>query len=143
MNKQMLFFALTVITVLVFILFSGTFEPYTVSSSAFASRNNFVTLDTKGNIKLQPVVDVDNAIDLAVGGFAQYAADTYNSTFLTKADAHTTYQPKGEYVKKCEEYSIKMGKGNASKTGNHYMVGTGDNWRVAYNGGPESKWTFI
>tara|TARA_B100000287_G_C20640866_1_gene783418 strand:+ start:739 stop:1227 length:489 start_codon:yes stop_codon:yes gene_type:complete len=162
MNKQLLFFGLAVASVLVFLLVSGTFEPYK-KATAFASGNNFITLDTKGDIKLQPVVDVDNAIDAAAGSIAADVADTYKTkasassdrryygrTFQTKATAAAdkraaaaAYQPKGDYVKRSTNYSIKMGPGNHSSGKSNYMVGTRDNWRVAYNGGPGSKWQFV
>lgn len=136
MNNQLLFFGLAVASVLVFLLVSGTFEPYT-KATAFASGNNFITLDAKGDIKLQPVVDVDNAIDAAAGSVA---ADVAASVDKTAAAA--TYQPKGDYVKRSTNYSIKMGPGN-NASGNRYMIGSSDNWRVAYNGGSGSKWQFV
>lgn len=161
MNNKLLFFGLAVASVLVFLLVSGTFEPYT-KAKAFASGNNFITLDANGDIKLQPVVDVDNAIDAAAGSVTADVAATYKTkasassdgqyygrTFQTKAAAAAdkkaaaaTYQPKGDYVKRSTNYSIKMGPGNHA-SGNHYMVGSSDNWRVAYNGGTGSKWQFV
>jgi len=161
MNNQLLFFGLVVASVLVFLLVSGTFEPYT-KATAFASGNNFITLDAKGDIKLQPVVDVDNAIDAAAGSVAADVATTYQtksaassyqtaaySRFQTKAAASAdktaaaaAYQPKGDYVKRSTDYSIKMGPGNHA-SGNLYMVGSEDEWRVAYNGTSESKWQFV
>lgn len=161
MNNKLLFFGLTVVSVLIFLLVSGTFEPYT-TSTAFASGNNFITLDAKGDIQLQPVVDVDNAIDAAAGSVAADVAAIYKTkasassdgqyygrTFQTKAAASAdktaaaaTYQPKGDYVKRSTNYSIKMGPGNHAE-GNHYMIGTKDSWRVAYNGGSGSKWQFV
>lgn len=163
MNNQLLFFGLAVASTLVFLLVSGTFEPYK-KATAFASGNNFITLDSKGDIKLQPVVDVDNAIDAAAGSIAADVAATYKTkasassdgqyysrTFQTKAAASAdktaaaaAYQPKGDYVKRSTNYSIKMGPGNhASTSHNRYMVGSSDNWRVAYNGGSGSKWQFV
>lgn len=163
MNNQLLFFGLAVVSVLVFLLASGTFEPYT-KAKAFASGNNFVTLDSKGDIKLQPVVDVDNAIDLAADSIAtdanakyqtKAAAKSYQDlvgrTYQTKtaaASAKTAadaaYQPRGDYIKRSTNYSIKMGPGNhANPNQNRYIVGTSDNWRVGYNGGVGSKWQFV
>jgi hypothetical protein len=125
MNNQLLFFGLAVASVLVFLLVSGTFEPYK-KATAFASGNNFITLDTKGDIKLQPVVDVDNAIDAAAGSVAADVAATYKTkasassdgqyygrTFQTKAAASTdktaaaaAYQPKGNYLVRGQYYRI-------------------------------------
>ena len=125
MNKQLLFFGLAVASVLVFLLVSGTFEPYT-KATAFASGNNFITLDAKGHIKLQPVVDVDNAIDAAAGSVAADVAAVYKTkasassdgqyygrTFQTKAAASAdkraaaaAYQPKGNYLVRGQYYRI-------------------------------------
>ena len=133
MNNQLLFFGLAVASVLVFLLVSGTFEPYK-KATAFASGNNFITLDTKGDIKLQPVVDVDNAIDAAAGSVATDVAATYKTkasatyktkasassdgqyygrTYQTKAAASTdktaaaaAYQPKGNYLVRGQYYRI-------------------------------------
>ncbi len=125
MNNQLLFFGLAVASVLVFLLVSGTFEPYT-KATAFASGNNFITLDAKGDIKLQPVVDVDNAIDAAAGSVAADVATTYKTkasassdgqyygrTFQTKAAASANktaaaaaYQPKGNYLVRGQYYRI-------------------------------------
>lgn len=125
MNNQLLFFGLAVASVLVFLLVSGTFEPYT-KATAFASGNNFITLDAKGDIKLQPVVDVDNAIDAAAGSVAADVAATYKTktsassdgqyygrTFQTKAAASANktaasvaYQPKGNYLVRGQYYRI-------------------------------------
>ena len=125
MNNRLLFFGLAVASVLVFLLVSGTFEPYTMST-AFASGNNFITLDAKGDIKLQPVVDVDNAIDAAAGSVAADVAATYKTkasassdgqyygrTFQTKASASAdktaaaaAYQPKGNYLVRGQYYRI-------------------------------------
>lgn len=125
MNNQLLFFGLAVASVLVFLLVSGTFEPYT-KATAFASGNNFITLDVKGDIKLQPVVDVDNAIDAAAGSVAADVAATYKTktsassdgqyygrTFQTKAAASAdkttaavAYQPKGNYLVRGQYYRI-------------------------------------
>jgi len=125
MNNQLLFFGLAVASVLVFLLVSGTFEPYT-KATAFASGNNFITLDAKGDIKLQPVVDVDNAIDAAAGSVAADVAATYKTkasassdgqyygrTFQTKAAASAdktaasrVYQPKGNYLVRGQYYRI-------------------------------------
>lgn len=125
MNNQLLYFGLAVASVLVFLLVSGTFEPYT-KATAFASGNNFITLDAKGDIKLQPVVDVDNAIDAAAGSVAADVATTYKTkasassdgqyygrTFQTKAAASANktaaaaaYQPKGNYLVRGQYYRI-------------------------------------
>tara|TARA_B110000444_G_scaffold261362_1_gene312909 strand:- start:912 stop:1400 length:489 start_codon:yes stop_codon:yes gene_type:complete len=127
MNNQLLFFGLAAATVLVFLflLVSRTFEPYT-QAAAFASGNNFITLGTKGDIKLQPVVDVDNAIDAAAGSVAADVAVTYKTkasassdghrydrTFQTKAaasanktSAAAAYQPKGNYLVRGQYYRI-------------------------------------
>ena len=125
MNNQLLFFGLAVASVLVFLLVSGTFEPYT-RATAFASGNNFITLDAKGDIKLQPVVDVDNAIDAAAGSVAADVAATYKTkasafsdaqyysrTFQTKAAASAdktaaaaAYQSKGNYLVRGQYYRI-------------------------------------
>ena len=96
MNKQLLFFGLAVASVLVFLLVSGTFEPYT-KATAFASGNNFITLDAKGDIKLQPVVDVDNAIDAAAGSIATDVAATYKTKASASSDGQyygRTFQTK-------------------------------------------------
>lgn len=125
MNNQLLFLGLAVASVLVFLLVSGTFELYT-KATAFASGNNFITLDAKGDIKLQPVVDVDNAIDAAADSIAADVAATYktkasassdgqryNRTFQTKAAASAdkraaaaAYQPKGNYLVRGQYYRI-------------------------------------
>ena len=125
MNNQLLFFGLTVVSVLIFLLVSGTFEPYTMAT-AFASGNNFITLDTNGDIQLQPVVDVDNAIDAAAGSVAADVAATYKTkasassygqyygrTFQTKAAASAdktaaaaAYQPKGKYLMRGQYYRM-------------------------------------
>ena len=133
MNNQLLFFGLAVASVLVFLLVSGTFEPYK-KATAFASGNNFITLDTKGDIKLQPVVDVDNAIDAAAGSVAADVAATYKTkasassdgqyygrTYQTKAAASTdktaaaaAYQPKGNYLVRGQYYRIWNKEDNQS-----------------------------
>jgi hypothetical protein len=145
MNNQLLFFGLAVVSVLVFLLVSGTFEPYT-TATAFASGNNFITLDTNGDIQLQPVVDVDNAIDAAAGSVAADVAATYKTkassssdgqyygrTFQTKAAASAdktaaaaTYQPKGKYLTRGQYYRIwnKEDNQNVLRWGDHIKADT-------------------
>ena len=99
MNNKLLFFGLAVASVLVFLLVSGTFDLYT-KSTAFSSGNDFITLDARGNIKLQPVADVDKAIDAAAGSVATDVRDVYKTKVSAEADkrhAEAKYQPKGFY----------------------------------------------
>ena len=142
MNNRLLFFGLAVASVLVFLLVSGTFEPYTMST-AFASGNNFITLDAKGDIKLQPVVDVDNAIDAAAGSVAADVAATYKTkasassdgqyygrTFQTKASASSdgqyygrTFQTKASAsADKTAAAAAYQPKGNYLVRGQYYRI---------------------
>ena len=65
--------------------------------------------------------------------------------------ASSTYQPKGDYVVRNKEYSIKMGTGNPGcdaacqeENPNLYMYGSGDNWRVSYSWpAAVPKWLFV
>tara|TARA_B100000212_G_scaffold258767_1_gene198810 strand:- start:12056 stop:12538 length:483 start_codon:yes stop_codon:yes gene_type:complete len=151
MNNQLLFFGLAVASVLVFLLVFRTFEPYTYTkAAAFASGNNFITLDANGDIQLQPVLDVDNAIEAAADSITADAADTYktkasassdrqyyDSTFQTKTDAAASYQPKGDYIVRNMPYKLSGWSGDWHPVG----IGGQDNWGekyVRFTGNPKS-----
>ncbi len=152
---------ITLLALVMFMCFSSE-ETYT-KTKQFGSSDNFLTMDAKGNIKLQPVSNIDKAInttadsvlsDVASAYYTKKMHNDYNSgtiraKYQTKSDAAAakklvadTYQPKGDYVKRNTHYAIKMGPGSHA-SGTHYMVGTSDNWRVAYNGSKKSKWSFV
>jgi hypothetical protein len=129
MNNQLLFFGLVVAAVLVFLLVSGTFDPYK-KSTAFSSGNDFITLDSEGNIKLQPVADVDKAIDAAADSVAADVAVVYKTKVSAEADkrhAEAKYQPKGFY----------QPRGNYLVRGQYYKMWNKLNddgvWRDGYN----------
>lgn len=155
---------LVALVLVLVVVFMPSVEPYT-SANIFSSENNFLTIDKDGKLKLRPVVDVDNAIDAAAGNIAADVAATYKTkdsasedrqaymeTFQTKAEAlrdkavargaRSAYQPKGDYVKRYTNYAIKMGPGNHG-SGDRYLIGSKDHWRVAFNGPSSAKWQFV
>lgn len=123
-----LFMFLAAAAAVAFLVLMATAENYK-KSSAFASGNNFLTLDDKGNIVLQPVSDVDTAINnVAAGittdttntlkGYQTTAAaslyanaagkifQTKNAAAAAKAAADAAYQPAGNYLTRGKFYRI-------------------------------------
>ena len=123
-----LFMFLAAAAAVTLLVLMATAENYK-KSSAFASGNNFITLDTKGNIVLQPVSDVDTAINNVAAGIATdttttlkgyqttAAASSYQAsagkTFQTqsaaaamKRAADAAYQPTGNYLTRGKFYRI-------------------------------------
>lgn len=165
MNNQMLFMfvgGLVALIVVLLVVFMPSMETYT-KTKEFDTEDNIITMDNDGNIKLQPIVNIDNAInttadsvlsDVSAGYWSKQMQSDYNrdnirAKYQLKTDAAQTvaniardYQPKGDYVKRDTNYAIKMGPGSHA-SGDRYMVGSKDNWRVAYNGNQNSKWKLI
>lgn len=172
MNKYLLIFLFAVVSVLALILISTKFEPF-VKVKNFPTGNNLISMNEDGDISLIPSKNVDDSINDTAESITRDTKSKFDSitrdanskfqtknsaaeeslytqmTFQNKKDARKfedfardRYQPKGDYVKRATNYSIKMGPGNRAG-GTHYMVGTSDNWRVAYNGGSGSKWQFV
>ena len=125
------------------ILMTGSFvvmlgEHYK-KATGFTSGNRFITITEDGDIVLQPVKDVDTAIDTAAGSIAADVSTTYQTksaassiqaadgrTFQTKADAaamkktaDTAYQPTGNYLTRGKFYRIwnKDGEQNVLRWG--------------------------
>jgi len=120
MNNQMLFMlgGLVALVVVLVVVFMPSVETYT-NANLFSSGNKFLTIDEQGKIALQPVVDVDNAIDAAADSVATDVAAIYKTkasasadktaaaaAYQTKASASVdktaaaaAYQPMGDYVK--------------------------------------------
>jgi hypothetical protein len=125
MDYRLLFTLVVFGLLIAAILMSSSFEPYK-KAAGFASGNRFITLTEDGDIVLQPVKDVDTAIDTAAGSItadvsAAYqtksAARSYQNsasgTFQTKAEAAAmkksadiAYQPAGNYLTKGSYYRI-------------------------------------
>lgn len=125
MDYRLLFTLVVFGLLIAVILMSSSFEPYK-KAAGFTSGNRFITLTEDGDIVLQPVKDVDTAIDTAAGSIAsdvsavyqtKSAAKSYQtnamSTFQTKADAaamkkaaDNAYQPAGNYLTKGSYYRI-------------------------------------
>jgi len=136
-----LFMFLAAAAAVTFLVVMATVENYK-KSSAFASGNNFLTLDDKGNIVLQPVSDVDTALNNIASGITTdttntlkayqttAAASSYQAsagrTFQTKSAAaaaktaaDAAYQPVGNYLTRGKFYRIwnKDGGQNVLKWG--------------------------
>ena len=161
MNKYLLIFLFVVVSVLALILISTKFEPF-VKAKNFPTGNNLISMNEDGDISLIPSKNVDDSINDTAESITRDANSKFQTknsateeslytqmNFQKKEDdrkfqdfARNGYQPKGDYVKRATNYSIKMGPGNRA-SGEHYMVGSKDNWRVAYNGGSGSKWQFV
>ncbi len=139
MDYRLLFTLVVFGLLIAAILTSSSFEPYK-KAAGFASGNRFITLTEDGDIVLQPVKDVDTAIDTAAGSIAADVSATYqtksaassyqtgaSSTFQTKAEAvamkkaaDTSYQPAGNYL-------------NLDKTVYIQNSVKGDNWFGAWD----------
>lgn len=125
MDYRLLFTLVVFGLLIAAILMSSSFEPYK-KAAGFTSGNRFITMTEDGDIALQPVKDVDTAIDTAAGSIATDVSATYQTksaarsyqnsaggTFQTKAEAaamkkaaDTTYQPAGNYLTKGSYYRI-------------------------------------
>tara|TARA_B110000483_G_scaffold239860_1_gene319247 strand:+ start:3618 stop:4106 length:489 start_codon:yes stop_codon:yes gene_type:complete len=141
MDRTLIMFLAAAVAV-TFLVVMATAENYK-KSGAFASGNNFITLDDKGNIVLQPVSDVDTAINNVAAGITTdttntlkgyqttAAASSYQAsagkTFQTKAAAaaaktaaDAAYQSAGNYLTRGKFYRIwnKEGDQNVLRWGN-------------------------
>lgn len=129
-------------------------ENFTGAPSGYT---DLLVSDPDGNLDIFSLSKLETDIDAKITAAINTNNKSIASTYQTKAEAAAAkraadasyqpignYQQAGDYVKRNTSYSIKMGTGNhAHSNENHYMVGTHDHWRVAYNGGPSSKWLFV
>lgn len=152
-----LFMFIAAAAAMTLLVLMATSENYK-KSSAFASGNNFLTLDDKGNIVLQPVSDVDTAVNNVAAGITSdttttlkayqtnAAASSYQAsagkTFQTKAAAAAAYQPAGNYVTRNTWYRlysdrdkslyVQDGGGNPARgAGNASSWGTGYRFQIS------------
>jgi hypothetical protein len=88
-------------------------ETYT-KAKLFSNGDKFLTMNSKGKIVLQPVSDVDDAIDIAAASIA-----TDRGTILKGYQPKGNYQPAGSYQPKgnCQP------KGNYQPAGNYLTRG--------------------
>jgi len=109
MNNQTMFMlgGLAALVVILAFLFMPSMETYT-KAKLFSNGDHFLTMDKKGEIVLQPVSDVDDAIDIAA---ASIAAD--RDTILKGYQPKGNYQPAGSY----------QPKGNYQPAGNYLIRG--------------------
>ena len=98
---------LAALVVILAFLFMPSMETYT-KAKLFSNGDHFLTMDKKGEIVLQPVSDVDDAIDIAA---ASIAAD--RDTILKGYQPKGNYQPAGSY----------QPKGNYQPAGNYLIRG--------------------
>lgn len=142
--------------VILFILFftKNNKENFTGAPSGYT---DLLVSDPDGNLDTFSLSTLETDIDTKITNAITTNNKSIASTYQTKADAAAAktaadaayqpagnYQVAGDYVKRNTSYSIKMGTGNhASASENRYMVGTSNNWTVAYNGGSSSKWLFV
>jgi len=143
MNNQTMFMlgGLAALVVILAFLFMPSMETYT-KAKLFSNGDHFLTMDKKGEIVLQPVSDVDDAIDSAAASILKDTAEAdkkINDALLayekevarvyeTKQAADAagrTFQPKGDYVVRNKGYKI---------TANNDTLGIGkqDNWGEKY-----------
>lgn len=124
MNNQMLFMlgGLVALVVVLVVVFMPSVETYT-KATTFASPDHFLTMDKKGEIVLQPVSDVDDAIDIAA---ASIAAD--RGTILKG------YQPAGNYLTRGKFYRIwnKEGGQNVLRWGDQIKADGNKNAKNQY-----------
>lgn len=135
-------------------------ENFTGAPSGYT---DLLVSDPDGNLDTFSLSTLETDIDTKITAAITTNNKSIASTYQTKAEAAAAkkaadasyqptgnyqpagnYQQAGDYVKRNTSYSIKMGTGNdADSNEDHYMVGTSNDWRVAYNGGPSSKWSFV
>ena len=147
MNNQMLFMlgVLVALVVILVVVYMPSVETYT-KATTFASSDQFLTVDKKGEIKLHPVVDVDTAIDSAAASILKDTAAADKKTdatlvayakeakalYETKQNAAKTFQPKDDYVLRNKGYKMTadndtLGMGKQDNWGEKYITYTGKN----------------
>ncbi len=151
-----IFGGLVALVVVLLVVFMASEETYT-KAKLFSNGDRFLTMNSHGNIVLQPVADVDAAIDDAA---ASIAAD--RTSILKGYQPKGNYQPAGHY----QPAGNYQPKGNYQPAGNYLNLddavyiqnkGKGNNWFGSYgdrggfyghtqDGGKKArhnKWTFV
>jgi uncharacterized membrane protein YgaE (UPF0421/DUF939 family) len=157
MNNQLLFMfvgGLVALIIVLLVVFMPSMETYT-KTKEFDTEDNIITMDNDGNIKLQPIVNIDNAInttadsvlsDVASAYYTKkmhndYNRDTIRAKYVLKTDAaqtvaniHRDYQPKGDYVVRNKGYKMTanndtLGIGKQDNWGEKYVTYTGSKYK--------------
>jgi hypothetical protein len=115
---------------------------------------NMVTVESDGTITLVPVKNIDTAINATVDSLKSELNPviTQNTSGISTNASGISTNASGiaankrtfdSYIKRGSRVSLAMGPGNSAgfdknNTNRRFLVGTSDNWRVAYNGSANS-----
>tara|TARA_B100000085_G_C18540625_1_gene511758 strand:- start:910 stop:1434 length:525 start_codon:yes stop_codon:yes gene_type:complete len=132
-------FAVAVIILVLVYIYGIKPELYTTASKSFESGNSFVQIGKTGKIALQPVNDVDQAINAVSTGILTYNKQYFQpiadmKNYQTKA-AMASYQPAGVYQDAAQVASTYQPKGDyldISKTVYIQNAAKGSNYFGAY-----------
>jgi len=128
-------------------------------STSFAkpAGQNVITAEADGTISLVPIENIDTAINSTVDSLKSElnpvitqntsGIKTNASGIATNASGIATNKSTFKsYIKRGSRVSLAMGPGNNAafdkkNTNRRFLIGTSDNWRVAYNGLANSRRT--
>jgi len=157
MNKNYLIGLAFLSAIVIFLIMPNV--SFFTESTSFATPvgQNMITAEADGTITLVPVKKIDTAINDTVDSLKSELNPviTQNTSGVAANASGVSTNASGiaanknrfsSYIKSGSNITMAMGPGNnatfdKNNTNRRFLVGTSDNWRVAYNGSTNSRST--